>query len=49
MFVRVVDIISAVEFDKKGDFLAVGDRGGRVVIFENKAGNHVRITCFHFS
>ncbi|CAA2992752.1 serine threonine phosphatase 2A 55 kDa regulatory subunit B beta isoform-like isoform X1 [Olea europaea subsp. europaea] len=38
--VQDIDIISAVEFDKKGDFLAVGDRGGRVVIFENKAGNH---------
>ncbi|KAL2492638.1 Serine/threonine protein phosphatase 2A 55 kDa regulatory subunit B beta [Abeliophyllum distichum] len=38
--VQDIDIISAIEFDKKGDFLAIGDRGGRVVIFENKAGNH---------
>ena len=30
----VADIISAVEFDKTGDFLATGDRGGRVVLFE---------------
>ncbi|KAK3032023.1 hypothetical protein RJ639_036397, partial [Escallonia herrerae] len=29
-----VDIISAVEFDKTGDHLATGDRGGRVVLFE---------------
>eukprot|EP00158_Paraphelidium_tribonemae_P002714 Partr_v1_DN25611_c0_g1_i1_m4772 putative Protein phosphatase 2A regulatory B subunit len=28
------DIISAVEFDHTGDFLATGDRGGRVVLFE---------------
>ncbi|EPZ36718.1 Protein phosphatase 2A, regulatory subunit PR55 domain-containing protein [Rozella allomycis CSF55] len=28
------DIISAVEFDPTGDFLATGDRGGRVVLFE---------------
>ena len=30
------DIISAVEFDPKptGDWLATGDRGGRVVLFE---------------
>ncbi|KAG5537844.1 hypothetical protein RHGRI_025070 [Rhododendron griersonianum] len=29
-----VDIISAIEFDKTGDHLATGDRGGRVVLFE---------------
>lgn len=29
-----VDIISAIEFDKSGDYLATGDRGGRVVLFE---------------
>ncbi|KAJ4975017.1 hypothetical protein NE237_008191 [Protea cynaroides] len=28
------DIISALEFDKSGEYLAAGDRGGRVVIFE---------------
>ncbi|XP_010545622.1 PREDICTED: serine/threonine protein phosphatase 2A 55 kDa regulatory subunit B beta isoform-like isoform X2 [Tarenaya hassleriana] len=32
--VQEVDIISAIEFDKRGDHLATGDRGGRVVIFE---------------
>ncbi|XP_021912545.1 serine/threonine protein phosphatase 2A 55 kDa regulatory subunit B beta isoform-like isoform X2 [Carica papaya] len=34
--IQDVDIISAIEFDKSGDYLAVGDRGGRVVIFERK-------------
>jgi len=29
------DLISAVQFDKTGDYLATGDRGGRVVIFES--------------
>ncbi|KAJ6427560.1 hypothetical protein OIU84_023035 [Salix udensis] len=29
-----VDIISAIEFDRSGDHLATGDRGGRVVLFE---------------
>ncbi|KAK6927293.1 WD40 repeat, partial [Dillenia turbinata] len=29
-----IDIISAIEFDKTGDHLATGDRGGRVVLFE---------------
>ena len=32
-----VDIISAVEFDKTGDYLATGDKGGRVVLFERNA------------
>ncbi|KAJ6963704.1 hypothetical protein NC652_002122 [Populus alba x Populus x berolinensis] len=31
---RKVDIISAIEFDRSGDHLATGDRGGRVVLFE---------------
>lgn len=34
MFLVSVDIISAIEFDKSGDHLATGDRGGRVVLFE---------------
>ncbi|XP_010528929.1 PREDICTED: serine/threonine protein phosphatase 2A 55 kDa regulatory subunit B beta isoform-like [Tarenaya hassleriana] len=32
--VQEVDVISAIEFDKSGDHLATGDRGGRIVIFE---------------
>ncbi|KAI9222655.1 hypothetical protein BC828DRAFT_345795, partial [Blastocladiella britannica] len=32
------DIISAVEFDHSGDYLATGDRGGRVVLFERNEG-----------
>ncbi|XP_022728878.1 serine/threonine protein phosphatase 2A 55 kDa regulatory subunit B beta isoform-like isoform X2 [Durio zibethinus] len=28
------DIISSIEFDRTGDHLATGDRGGRVVLFE---------------
>ncbi|XP_071717206.1 serine/threonine protein phosphatase 2A 55 kDa regulatory subunit B beta isoform-like [Rutidosis leptorrhynchoides] len=32
--VQEVDIISAIEFDKTGDHLVTGDRGGRVVLFE---------------
>ncbi|XP_024976957.1 serine/threonine protein phosphatase 2A 55 kDa regulatory subunit B beta isoform-like isoform X2 [Cynara cardunculus var. scolymus] len=39
--VENIDVISAIEFDKSGDYLAVGDRGGRVVIFEKKAGKDV--------
>ena len=27
------DILSAVEFDQSGDYLATGDKGGRIVIF----------------
>lgn len=32
---RAEDLISAVQFDQTGDYLATGDRGGRVVIFES--------------
>jgi hypothetical protein len=28
------DIISTVEFDQTGNYLATGDKGGRVVLFE---------------
>lgn len=31
---HVADIISTVEFDHTGDYLATGDKGGRVVLFE---------------
>jgi serine/threonine-protein phosphatase 2A regulatory subunit B len=30
----LADIISTVEFDHTGDYLATGDKGGRVVLFE---------------
>nr|BAA09945.1 protein phosphatase 2A 55kD regulatory subunit (B subunit) [Schizosaccharomyces pombe] len=36
------DIISAVEFDHTGDYLATGDKGGRVVLFER---NHSKKGC----
>ncbi|KAJ7217281.1 protein phosphatase 2A regulatory B subunit [Mycena pura] len=36
------DIISAVEFDSTGNFLATGDKGGRVVLFER---NQTKKTC----
>lgn len=35
-----VDIVSAIEFDKTGDYLAVGDRGGRVILFETVGGKN---------
>ena len=35
------DIISTVEFDSTGNYLATGDKGGRVVLFErNEAVSH---------
>ncbi|EPS74013.1 hypothetical protein M569_00743, partial [Genlisea aurea] len=36
--VQDIDIISAIDFDKSGNHIAVGDRGGRVVVFENNGG-----------
>lgn len=32
--ILLADIISTVEFDHTGDFLATGDKGGRVVLFD---------------
>jgi serine/threonine-protein phosphatase 2A regulatory subunit B len=32
--VTAADIISTVEFDHTGNYLATGDKGGRVVLFE---------------
>ncbi|KAL6066743.1 protein phosphatase 2A regulatory subunit cdc55 [Balamuthia mandrillaris] len=32
--VTEADIVSAIEFDSTGEYLAAGDRGGRVVIFQ---------------
>lgn len=37
-----VDILSAVEFDQSGRYLATGDRGGRIVVFEtDKTGTSI--------
>ena len=41
MFVSGVDIISAIEFDKSGYYLATGDRGGHVVLFERTDAREV--------
>ncbi|KAI5070495.1 hypothetical protein GOP47_0014838 [Adiantum capillus-veneris] len=41
--VQEVDIISAIEFDKSGEHLATGDRGGRVVLFERADGRDLRM------
>ncbi|KAG9390446.1 protein phosphatase PP2A regulatory subunit B [Carpediemonas membranifera] len=49
--VKDEDIISAVAFNMDGNFLAVGDRGGRVVVFERvetKDKNHRRHVEYRF-
>lgn len=38
-----MDIVSAVEFNETGEYIATGDRGGRVVIFER---SQVHFICF---
>lgn len=43
-----VDIVSAIEFDETGEFLAVGDRGGRVVVFDRTAPSSDRRREFKF-
>ena len=37
------DIISCVEFNSDGEFLATGDKGGRVVIFQRDPIVSIRI------
>ena len=37
-WVFTADIISTVEFDQTGNYLATGDKGGRVVLFERNEG-----------
>lgn len=39
-----MDVISAIDFEDSGDHLAVGDQGGRLIIFEKTPGKDVRIT-----
>lgn len=40
------DIISTVEFDHTGDYLATGDKGGRVVLFErNESVSYLLVRC----
>ena len=36
------DLISAIEFDETGDCLAIGDRGGRIVILKKAEAEKVR-------
>eukprot|EP00953_Heterococcus_sp_UTEX-ZZ885_P036906 18997-Heterococcus_DN1.PRE.2 len=39
------DILSAVQFDSSGEYLATGDRGGRVVIFKQNSPNKQKFFC----
>jgi len=46
----IADIISTVEFDHTGDYLATGDKGGRVVLFERHEGvSHFHLIELHTS
>lgn len=38
--VTEADLITAVEFDYTGNYLATGDKGGRVVLFERSNSRH---------
>ena len=44
-----VDIVSTIEFNETGEYIAVGDRGGRVVVFEQNrtdSGEHCEYKFF---
>ncbi|KAA0197637.1 Serine/threonine-protein phosphatase 2A 55 kDa regulatory subunit B [Fasciolopsis buskii] len=45
--VNDADIISCVEYDKSGEFLATGDRGGRIVIFQRDLQQKPQIRVNH--
>ena len=44
LITHAADIISTVEFDSTGNYLATGDKGGRVVLFERNEQVRVQIT-----
>ena len=33
------DLLNAISFDKTGGYLAVGDRGGRIIVFQRNEEN----------
>ncbi len=35
------DVLSAIEFDSTGNYLATGDKGGRIVVFERAGTSKV--------
>lgn len=46
------DIISTVEFNQDGEFLATGDKGGRVVVFQRDGTRvclRLSMTCFVYN
>ncbi len=36
LFFCLADLISTIEFNEDGELLAVGDKGGRVVVFQRE-------------
>jgi serine/threonine-protein phosphatase 2A regulatory subunit B len=38
----VADLISTIEFNDNGELLAVGDKGGRIVVFQREQ----QVTCY---
>jgi serine/threonine-protein phosphatase 2A regulatory subunit B len=47
--VVAADIISTVEFDHTGNYLATGDKGGRVVLFERNETVMMHLSGFVFA
>jgi serine/threonine-protein phosphatase 2A regulatory subunit B len=41
------DVLSAVKFDETGDYLATGDRGGRIVVFKRAEPGKVSSALRH--
>lgn len=45
--INEADLISTVEFDITGDYLATGDKGGRIVLFKKEASNKVEYQFYN--
>jgi serine/threonine-protein phosphatase 2A regulatory subunit B len=42
------DVLSAISFDKTGEYLSVGDRGGRVIIFKRIHKKKSRVDDYEY-
>lgn len=54
LFYFLADLISTIEFNEDGELLAVGDKGGRIVVFQReqqvrKERNGKNVVIFVFS
>ena len=42
------DMLTSLKFDKTGDYLALGDKAGRVIIFQHAKGKKSRVEDYDY-